>query len=530
VSVVRITRSSGAMESPGQIATDLPWRARWQHHLPLLASALALLLVHVPVFARYGIHRDEIYFVECGRHLAAGYVDHPPLVPWIARIACELGGCSVVSLRVASLLARLLTVFLTQRLVRRLGGRGLAELVAGLAVVFAPAYQRMGKILCIPVFEPVFWTAGALLLLGLSRGGRRALWPVLGAVVGLGLLNKHTMLIWVAGAAIWVLVSPLRAQLRTPWPWLAAALALGIWMPNLAWQAGHDWATVEFLRNIRTGMLAEIPRSLFLLGQLLYMHPFSTLVWGVGLMAGVRAREGRPFVWIFLLALGVFLVTRAKPYYLAPAYPPLLALGAIAWERWLTTAAGRAGVVAAQVATGVATTIFTLPFLSLPDTDATVERLLRGIVPAVALTHDLHDEFGWRELARTTSLSVQQLSPAERHRSTIVTSNYGQAAAINYFSLDVGLPPASTGHMSCFLWGPGNRDADILIAVGLDQRWLARTCGTLTPAGESDHPLAVAHERHVQIHICRALRTPLPALWPTLKRFDHGLRPSPQPR
>jgi 4-amino-4-deoxy-L-arabinose transferase-like glycosyltransferase len=303
--------------------SQLGQRAR--DHLSLLVSGVALLLLHLPTLGRYGIHRDELYFVECGIHAAAGYVDHPPLVPWIARAACELGGCGVLSLRLPSLLARLVTVALTIMLARRLGGRGLAQVVAGLAVVFAPAFQRMGKILCIPVFEPVFWTTGALLLLALARGGRPRLWLGLGLVVGLGLLNKHTMLLWAAGAGLAVIASPLRAHLRTPWPWLALSLATAIWLPNLLWQARHDWATLEFLRNMRAGMLADIPRSLVLLGQLLYMHPFSALLWIAGLAVGVRAAgsEGRPFIWIFCVALVAFLFTSAKPYYLAPAYPPL---------------------------------------------------------------------------------------------------------------------------------------------------------------------------------------------------------------
>jgi hypothetical protein len=513
-------RPSGA--DPGARAR---WVARAREQAALLASGIALLVIQLPVLGRYGIQRDEMYFVECGKHLAAGYVDHPPLVPWIARAACELGGCGVLSLRLPSLLARLLTVTLTVLLAKRLGGRGLAQLLAGLAVVFAPAFQRMGKILCIPVFEPVFWTAGALLLLALARGGRPRLWLALGLVVGLGLLNKHTMLLWGLGAGIAVVASPLRAQLRTPWPWLAVAVAAAIWSPNLVWQAQHQWATLEFLRNIRASMLADIPRSLFLLGQILYMHPFSTLLWGTGVVTVVRAtnREGQAFVWIFVVALAVLLFTRGKPYYLAPAYPPLFALGAIAWERWLSNVWGRTGLVAVQVITGVATTVFTLPFFSLPDTDGMVDRLFGRVVPAVALTHDLHDEFGWRELAQATATAVQQLPAAERGRCTIVTANYGEASGINYFGRELGLPRASTGHMTFFLWGPGNPAAEVIVAVGRNQPWLLTACDSLTLAGESDHPLALPNERHLPIHICRGLRVPLPALWHTLRRFDHGV-------
>jgi Dolichyl-phosphate-mannose-protein mannosyltransferase len=497
---------------------------RAREHGALLFSLGALLVIQAPVLARYGIHRDELYFVECGRHLAAGYVDHPPLVPWIARLACEIGGCGVLSLRLPSLLARLATVALTVTLARRLGGRGLAQLLAGLAVVFAPAFERMGKILCIPVFEPLFWTGGALLLLALSRDGRPRLWLGLGALMGLGLLNKHTMLIWAAGAGVAVLVSPLRAHLRTRWPWLAVAVAVAIWSPNLIWQAQNGWATVEFLRNIRTSMLADIPRPLFLAGQLLYMHPFSALLWVPALVVPFRGsgREGRPFAIIFLVALGVFLLTRGKPYYLAPAYPALFAMGALVWERRLQSLAGRIGLVTAQVASGLAITVVTLPVLSLPRTDALVGRLLGRVVPPVALTHDLHDEFGWRELAQSTATVIRALPPEERRRSTIVTANYGEAAAINYFGRELGLPGASSGHMTFFLWGPANPSADVLITVGLSQPWLAGACRSLTLAGEGDHPLALPQERHVPIHVCRGLTKPLPELWPGLRRFHHG--------
>jgi hypothetical protein len=494
---------------------------------PLLGSVVALFLVHLPVLLRYGLHRDEMYFVECGKHLATGYVDHPPFVPLVARIACELGGCSLLTLRLAPLLARLATVALTIVLVRRLGGRGLAQLAAGLAVVFAPAYERMGKILCIPVFEPVFWTTGALILRALARNGRRELWLALGAVVGIGLLNKHTMLLWAAGAGLAIILSPLRAHLRTRWPFLGATVALVLWAPNLLWQARHDWATLEFLRNIQAGMLADIPRPLFLLGQFLYMHPFSVLLWGAGLAGTVTAPDRRPFVWIFAVALVAFLISGAKPYYLAPAYPPLFAVGALSWERWLGSRTARVGFVTLQVGTGVVMTAFTLPFLSLPATDAIIEHLLGQMVPAVALTHDLHDEYGWREQAQAVASALRKLPPSQQQSATIVTANYGEASAINFYGPALGVPRASTGHMTYYLWGPADPMAELVIAVGLAPEWLAKNCGSLTAIGESDHPLALPHERHLPIHACQQLRRTLPLLWPELRQFDHRAIPPP---
>lgn len=69
------------------------------------------------------------------------------------------------------------------------------------------------------------------------------------------------------------------------------------------------------------------------------MHPFAAVVWMPGLWLCIvrRWKDGveRAFGVIYLVATGVFLSTRGKPYYLAAAYPPLLAVGAVSWERWL---------------------------------------------------------------------------------------------------------------------------------------------------------------------------------------------------
>lgn len=496
-------------------------------HAPVIVCVVLLVAAHLLVGARYGLHRDEMYFVACGRRLAAGYVDHPPFVPLVARVACAFGGCDVVGLRLPSLLARIAALVLSLRMVRTLGGGRFAETVTGLAMVFAPAFLRMGKILCIPVFEPVFWTGGALILLHLSRGGPRWWWLVLGAIIGLGTLNKHSMLIWAVGAALAVLLMPaLRVQLQSVWPWCAVVLVGVVVLPNLVWQREHQWATLEFLRTMRSGILAEIPRALFALGQVLYMHPFAAVIWLPGLWLSLGRRShgaDRAFGVIYLAAATLLLLTRGKPYYLAPAYPPLFAIGAIAWERWLTRFRSRAVFVTTQLTTGLTMSALTLPVLPLPQLDAAVGAMLGRVVPPIALTHDLHDEHGWKPLVQVVGTTWHGLSSDLQRRTEILTQNYGQAAAIDHFGPSVGLPKAASGHMSYFLWGPTKPDADAVLAVGLPPNWLARHCGSVNVRGVVDHPLAVPSERRVPLVLCRGLSQPLARLWPELKRYDHRL-------
>ena len=183
----------------------------------LAGLASLKLLVHLPVLGRYGYHHDELYFLACGHHLAFGYVDHPPLVPWIARLADTLFGQSLYGLRIWPLLAGTVAVFLTGLLTRRLGGGRVAQLTACLAMIVAPVYLRAGNLLCIPAFEPLLWVLGSYLVVRIIQEDDPTLWAWVGLVVGIGLLTKHSMLFFAFGLAVGLLLTPQRKYLRSPW-------------------------------------------------------------------------------------------------------------------------------------------------------------------------------------------------------------------------------------------------------------------------------------------------------------------------
>ena len=98
----------------------------------LLSFAVFKVVLHLPILSRYGYHHDELYFIACGQHFSVGYVDHPPLVPWIAWFSNTLFGHSLFMLRIFATLSGAATVFFTGLLVRRLGGGRFAQAVARL--------------------------------------------------------------------------------------------------------------------------------------------------------------------------------------------------------------------------------------------------------------------------------------------------------------------------------------------------------------------------------------------------------------
>src|SRR5215510_9061485 len=121
---------------------------RWDRASLIVVSSLCTLkaLVHLGLANRYGYHGDELYFLACGRHLAFGYVDHPPLIPWMARLADELGG-NLLVLRLPAIAAGTGTMALTALLVREWGGGWRAQLLALLCLLVAPAHLRMAAML-----------------------------------------------------------------------------------------------------------------------------------------------------------------------------------------------------------------------------------------------------------------------------------------------------------------------------------------------------------------------------------------------
>ncbi|MCC7538893.1 MAG: glycosyltransferase family 39 protein [Deltaproteobacteria bacterium] len=493
-----------------------------------LVGAKAVL--HLALAHRYGFHGDELYFLECGRHLALGYVDHAPLVPWIARASEAIGGTSLLALRLPAIFAATGTMALTALLVREWGGGVRAQLVALLSCLFAPAYLRMGAMLNIPVVEVFLCTAAAYLVArALRRDGQRTWWLV-GLVAGIGLLTKHTTLLWGASLAVGLLVTEHRRALARPAPWVGLVVAALLFLPNVVWQAQNGAPTLEFSAGLRRDVLHEQGRALFVLGQVLYFHPFVVPVWIAGIWFAFteHGRAVRPFAVLFLVMAAVLLVLGGKPYYLASAYPAVLAAGGVALERRLSQRVWLWRALVGSIAlTGVGLAALTLPLLPLRTVDAAMDRLFGWVVPPMALTHDMHGELGWDAHVETVERVVASLPPDERDGVTILTGSYSQAAALNVLRTRA-TPRAVSGHMTYHLWGPGTGRGSVVIAYGLPLRLLERSYGVVEERARIVAPDARPWDTDLPVYVCREPRVDLRRLWPELRRFHHGeliLRP-----
>lgn len=499
----------------------------------LLGLAGAKLALHLALSGRYGYFRDELYFLDCGRHLDWGYVDHAPLVGLAARLALLLGA-SLPLLRAIPAVAGAGTVLLAGALAWRLGGGRFAQGLAALAVLVMPIRLGIDGLFSMNAFEPLFWMGAAYVLVRIVQTGDGRRWVVLGLLIGAGLMNKHSTAFFAAALAVGVMLTPLRAHLRTCWPWLGLAAALAVFAPNLAWQVRHDFPTLEGLRNVaRSGKNVVLGPAAFAGQQVLMVHPVLLPLWAAGLAWLFRGDKGRyrALGWTAAFFFALLYLLKGKNYYLAPIYPILLAAGSVACvralEAWRPGRARlwpRAAIVALVGSSGAITAPLVLPLLA-PERYLAYARALGAAPPRTEVAHEgplpqmFGDQFGWPELTAEVARIYHSLPDHERARAAIFAGNYGEAGAINHFGPAHGLPRAVSAHQTHFFWGPGDATGEVVIVLQGNRERLEQRCASVQEAGRHFHPWGMAEENR-PIYVCRGLKTPLAELWPRLKHWN----------
>src|SRR6202163_3664018 len=164
--------------------------------LIVLGISVAKLLFHCYFNNRYGYFRDEFDYMACGDHLAWGYVDQPPLIPFLIHVCRAVLGDSLRSIRFIPALASSLLVIQTAVLAREFGGRGFALLLTAITILIAPQYLSNGSLLGTHGLEPTLWMGCAyFVILAIKRNDPRY-WLWFGVVAGLGLQEKYSVAVF----------------------------------------------------------------------------------------------------------------------------------------------------------------------------------------------------------------------------------------------------------------------------------------------------------------------------------------------
>src|SRR5208282_3192366 len=515
--------------------------------LIVIAIALGKFLFHCYFNNQRGYFRDEFDYMACGNHLAWGYVDQPPLIPFLIHTCRAVLGDSLRSVRFIPAVASSLLVVQTALLAREFGGRRFALALSAIAVLIAPQYLSNGSLLGTNCLEPNFWIGCAYFaVLAIKRNDPRY-WLWFGIVAGIGLQEKYSIAVFGFGMVVGLLLTPQRRVFLNPWIWLGGVAAFLIFLPNLLWNIHNHWPFVELMHNIRAdGRDVVLPLPQFFFQQMLLIDPITAPIWIRGLIALFVSRGLKPYRvlgWAYLVCFTVFFVLHGKNYYLSPIYAMLLAVGAVTIEaaierRKIGSAeaeSARVGpnrlvwlkpvIVILLLASGAHLAPLAVPILP-PDKFLAYLSYLPMKPPVMEHSHEraplpqwYADQFGWEEIVAETAKAYARLSPEERPGCGIFAQDYGQAGAVDFLGRRYGLPPALSGHQTYWLWGPRGYSGNCLIVLGDERRRLEELFDHVEYVGTSaDNRYAL--ETEISVYICRGAKFgSLEKIWPDLKKW-----------
>lgn len=495
-------------------------------------SSLALTLVAAKLFAHLGtalatpyeFHRDEFLYFSMGTHLRLFGMDFPPMIALLSEALRATIGVSVLSYRLLPGLFGTAALLLAVLIARELGGKGGAQALAAVAVLFNPLFLRTAALFQPVVLDQFWWLLGFWALLRLVNTDEPRWWLVVGLAGGLGLLSKFSIIFFALSVAIGLLLTPRRRDLLGPWPWLALGIALLIGSPSVLGQIRLGFPIVDQMTGLRDLQLARITLGKQLFGQALWGPQIVLALAGlVALLRWKNLLRQRLVGWVCLAALLLFVALRGKPYYSGPVHPALYAAGAV-WLQSVPRPRVRVVLVRGLSALVVAWGMFVLPFgLPLvPPGPMARYAAWTGIEAGTTtnwgevlpLPQDYADMLGWRGQAETVAEVVDSLPADARRNVVLYGANYGQAGALDLYGRRLGLPPVVSLAGSFYFFGPGARPGRIVVLLGVEPEDVETlACEGLFVAARVRNPWGVPEERDVPVTVCEDPAITTQRLW-----------------
>ena len=457
--------------------------------LIVLATIKMAIHLFTNTITRYGLHRDEYLYISESDHLAWGYMEVPPVIAIIGKIAKGLFGNTEFAVRFFPALIGAISIILMGIMVRDLGGKKYAQLIGGFGFLISPVFLGSNNLFQPVSFNQFMWLLSAFVMLRIVRSldlsnfenltnpnPTTKYWYWLGIVAGIGFLTKYAIIFFFAAMISGLLLTPHRKVFLSKYPYISLGIAFLIAAPNLWWQVAHDFPIVRHMNELAETQLVNVSTAGFLIPQLLD-HFAATLIWLPGLFFGLsheKVKSYRFLAWTYLLVIFILLLASGKAYYTFGAYGMLFALGGIAWEHWL----GQKSCLLIPIITllNLPAIPLTLPILPIEKMEAyslylqddlEEEGIFRwedGILHN--LPQDYADMHGWEELPRKAAKIYHSLTPEQQRTCFIFAAHYGQAGVMNFYREKYDLPATYCFNASFVAWVP--EDLEITCQIDID--------------------------------------------------------------
>ncbi len=423
------------------------------------------LLIHFLTNTNYGLHRDEFLYLDEGKNLAWGFMEVPPLTPFIGKLADLLGG-EIFTIRLFPALAGGLIVIVSGFLVKELGGKIWAVAFTCLALVLSPALLWTNTLFQPVSFNQLFWFLTAYFLIKIINTEKKKYWYLLGVSVGFGFLNKYSILFYVLGLIVAIAISHHRKIIRTKNFFIAICIATIIVLPNVIWQVYHNFPVMTHMQTLSQSQLIHINWPAYLSSQFSF-HFASTVVWLSGFIGLFYISKLRKYQFLGVSLIFTVLligVLSGKDYYTAGAYLVLFPFGGIVLENVLNKQWMR------LTSPGLFL-ILALPFLPYSLPILKIEKMKKyctfmkdnlGVTSVLRwedgnyyeLPQDMSDMNGWEELSQKVAKLYHNLPKEKRENCMIYGGGYAHASSVNYYREKYKLPKVHSLSSSYIMWTP----------------------------------------------------------------------------
>jgi hypothetical protein len=490
-------------------------------------AALFFLILTLFTAERYGFFGDELYYFACSKHLAWGYVDHPPMVALLTFLSTHIFGETMFSLRLMSGLAGAITVLLTALIARDLGGGKFSQSLAALSICFAPAFPAMSSFFSMNPVDIMLCALFVVLFVRVIKAPSGTKWIGLGILLGAGLLNKYTFLVLGFALLVSLVITKRWSILRSPWLYVSGTVGLLIFVPHIVWQIYHGWPTLEFMHNATEYKNLSLSPFAFLSQLAIGLNPFTLPLWLSGLaylFFSRHVKEFRFLGWTTMVFLLVYMVQNSKAYYVLPIFPIVLAAGAVAVERFsLIMEARWPRWISLSILIVSGTILMPLAVPVLPVDQLVIYAKTLGLWNSLRMEKGEKDvlplhfvyRLGWQGLVETIGTAYRALPQDERDSCAVLASWYGPAGAIDHFGSTVGLPHAICPRNNYWLWGTRHYSGKVVLAVGYDAGFLRRFFDRVEHLAHFDQPFGYGAD----VYLCGRPKAPLEEMWPRLKLF-----------
>ncbi|SDH52334.1 ArnT family glycosyltransferase [Winogradskyella thalassocola] len=483
-------------------------------YLPILL-VLSIVKLTIQWFGNknYGFHRDELLHLSASEHLDWGYMEFPPFIAFIGKMAYLLFDYSLLGVRLFPTLAGVTILVLCGLMVKELGGKSKAIVLAGICILaFLPFYRN--HTLFQPVaFNQLFWTLGFYFVIKFINTQNKNFLMLLGITLGLGLMNKYTILVWAFGLFIGLFFYEKGKVFKNKWLYISAVMALLIALPNIIWQLQNDVPLLQHLQALNKSQLDDINPMEFGLAQLDYPFTLIISLFGVfALIAGKNLKKYRAVGIAVVVIFTTMWLLQSKAYYVFAMYPVLFAAGAVKIEALLVK---KPFWVYAIAIVTLLPSIYFIPELTpiLPIDSYVKYAQKEELNGRVELTGDYADMFGWEEQVKLVDSVYQSLSAKEQNNCVLWAENYGEAGALKILGHQYNLPNPISRHGSFWTWGYGNKDADVWISLGNEKPSVESVFEDVQLVKIITHKYAIGEENGIPLYICRKPKIDIEKWW-----------------